>query len=126
LFATLCCLGNSADEIVQVALRHLSEEETERLTVWIANRAGRAQALAGDRGAYGRLDHVTRHWLSEGQRSALLGWLMRRIALGQPPVPEAPVRRERPPPGTGVGHSSASSMKGTSGGSKRALTAPAA
>jgi len=88
-FAILALLGNSADEIVQVALP-LGEEEAERLVVWIANRAGRAQALAGDCGAYGRLDHVARHWLSEGQRSALLCWLMRRIALGEPPVPRAP------------------------------------
>ena len=82
-------LGNSADDIVQAALRHLSEEEQERLVVWIALRVGRAQALAGDRGPIGRLDDVVRHRLSEGQRSALLCWLMRRIALGEPPVPES-------------------------------------
>jgi hypothetical protein len=67
-----------------VARLHLSNAEAEALTVWIAHRVGRAQTLAGDRGAYGRLEHVARHWLSEGQRSALLAWLMRRIALGQP------------------------------------------
>src|SRR5262245_22118119 len=99
VFATIRRLGNSADEIVAVALRHLSDEEAERLTVWIANRIGRAQALAGDRGPIGRLDHVCRHWLSEGQRSALLCWLMRRIALGAPRVPESSSRPPRQVPG---------------------------
>ena len=69
-----------------MARLHLSDAEAEQLTVWIAHRVGRAQALAGDRVAFGRLEHVVRHWLSEGERSALLCWLLRRIGLGQPPV----------------------------------------
>jgi hypothetical protein len=80
--------GSSADEILAVARLHLSDDEAERLTVWIANRVGRAQALAGDRGPFGRREHVVRHWLSEGERSALLAWLSRRVALCQPPLTE--------------------------------------
>jgi hypothetical protein len=59
-----------------VARLHLSDAEAEPLTVWIAQRVGRAQPLAGDRGPFGRLEHVVRHWLSEGERSALLCWLL--------------------------------------------------
>jgi hypothetical protein len=98
-FDILLGLGNTAQDILTLARLHLSNAEAEALTVWIAHRVGRAQALAGDRGAYGRLEHVVRHWLSKGERSALLCRLMRRISLGQAPVPEAAIRPPRQPPG---------------------------
>ncbi len=85
-------MPNTVDEIMAVVRLQLSEGETERLVVWIAQRTGRPQALAGEREPLDRLRHVVTHWLSEGQRSALLAWLSRRIALGLSPVPE-PVRR---------------------------------
>jgi hypothetical protein len=61
---------------------------------------GRPQAMAGDREPLERLRHVVTHWLSDGQRSALLAWLSRRIALALPPVPEQPTRPARRAPGT--------------------------
>jgi hypothetical protein len=89
VFGILPTLGSSVDDILAVARLHLSNAEAEALVVWIARRVGRAQALAGDRGAYGRLEHVLRYWLSEGERSALLAWLSHRIALGRSPVPDS-------------------------------------
>jgi hypothetical protein len=49
-FPELPGVANTADDIVAVALRHVSQEEAERLTLWSAQRIGCAQALAGDRG----------------------------------------------------------------------------
>jgi len=90
----------TTEEIVAVARLQLTEEQTERLVQWIAWRIDRPQAMAGDREPLERLRHVVTHWLSEGQRSALLAWLSRRIALALPPVPDARIRRSRQPPGT--------------------------
>jgi hypothetical protein len=56
-------------------------------------RVGRAQALAGDRPPLERLEHVVRHWLSEGERSALLAWVTRRAAIRESLVPPMPARR---------------------------------
>jgi hypothetical protein len=72
---------------------HASEEDCQKLVGWIALRVGRAQALAGDREPLARLEHVVRHWLSEGERSALLAWLTRRAALRESLVPPMPGRR---------------------------------
>jgi len=100
LFDYLWSVRTTAEEIVTVARLQLTEEQTERLVVWIARRVDRPQALAGDREPLERLRHVVTHWLSDGQRSALLAWLSRRIALALPPVPDAPMRPRRQPPGT--------------------------
>src|SRR5262249_36145042 len=69
------------------------EEGCQKLVGWIALRVGRAQALAGDTEPLERLEHVVRHWLSEGERSALLAWVTRRPALGECLVPPLPRRR---------------------------------
>jgi len=90
----------TAEEIVAVARLQLTPEQTEQLVQWIARRVDRPQASAGDREPLERLRHVVTHWLSEGQRSALFTWLSRRIALALPPVPDAPIRPRRQPPGT--------------------------
>lgn len=72
---------------------YLSEAETERLVVWIANRQGRNQALAGDRPVLDRLEHVARHWLSDHQREDLARWMLAQASRRDPLVPQRPVGR---------------------------------
>ena len=76
-----------ADDIVTICVRHLGEQEMERMVAWVAHRVGRHPVLAGDRSPADRLRHVVVHWLSEGQRSSLAAWLARRAALGESLVP---------------------------------------
>jgi hypothetical protein len=80
-------VSRSGQELLAICRLHLGEEEAEALVCWLAGRLGRPSALAGDRPAHQRLEHVVAHWLSEGQRSALLSWLARRAALGRGLVP---------------------------------------
>jgi hypothetical protein len=80
-------VSRSGQEILAICRLRLVDEEAEALVGWLASRLGRPLALAGDRPAHQRLEHVVVHWLSEGQRSALLAWLARRAALGKGLVP---------------------------------------
>ncbi|MEQ8835159.1 MAG: hypothetical protein RIB67_12045 [Miltoncostaeaceae bacterium] len=75
-------------DIVNHCALHLDDADIERLVGWIAWRTGRNQALAGDGPAISRLEHVVTHWLDDGRRADLVGWLIRRRASGRPAVPE--------------------------------------
>jgi hypothetical protein len=86
----MAAVSRSGQEILAICRLHLADEEAEALVGWLAGRVRRPLALAGDRPPHQRLEHVVTHWLSEGQRSALLAWLARRAALGQGLVPGRP------------------------------------
>lgn len=78
-------------EILCLARLYLEAEEVERLVVWIANRLGRNQALAGDRTPLERLEHVARHWLMDEERESLARWMLSQAGVRAPIVPERPV-----------------------------------
>lgn len=82
------CLGvTTPEEIVDLCSARLTDEETERLTGWIAWRQGRNQALAGDRAPDVRLLHALANWLSDEERDLLLAWMRRRMTRGESLVP---------------------------------------
>jgi hypothetical protein len=89
-------VGDPVLRLVAFARMHLTERECEHLVAWIAHRTGRAQALAGNRPAIRRLEHVARHWLAAWQVEALLVWMQRRLRDGQAMVPN---RRPAAEPG---------------------------
>lgn len=75
------------DDIVDLCAARLTDEDTERLTGWIAWRQGRNQALAGDRAPGQRLRHALANWLSDEERDLLIAWMRRRVARGESLVP---------------------------------------
>jgi len=77
----------SAGDAILDHCRRLPPEEVERLVGWLAWRLGRNQALAGAGTPLQRLEHVTAHWLDDGQRERLHAWLVRRAAAGRPAAP---------------------------------------
>ena len=80
-------MRGAVDQILIIARLYLSESETESLVGWMAHRLGRTPSLAGGGQPIERLEHVLAHWLDDDQRAGLRRWLMRRIALGERPVP---------------------------------------
>src|SRR5437763_874168 len=54
----------------------------DSLVGWLAHRLGRPKRWRRAR-ALGRLRHVLEHWLTDGERTRLLAWLSRRVALGE-------------------------------------------
>jgi len=86
-------MADPLTEILCLARRYLTDEEAEHLVMWLANRGGRNQALAGDRGPLGRLEHVVRHWLTDEQRESLATWMLAQAARRDPLVPSRPVGR---------------------------------
>ena len=78
---------STPDEIVELCSARLTDDDTERLTGWIAWRQGRNQALAGDRPPVERLRHALMHWLTDEERELLVAWMRRRVATGESLVP---------------------------------------
>lgn len=81
-------LEDTVTRILRLAEAHASAGEVDQLTGWLALRVGRSQALAGDRGPAGRLEHVVRYWLTAEQRADLASWMASRVAGGQSLVPD--------------------------------------
>ena len=80
-------VGDPVDDIIRIAALTMSEEQADRLVGWIALRTGRSKALANGDDTLARLRHVSENWLTADQCRSLAGWIARRTALGEDPVP---------------------------------------
>jgi hypothetical protein len=101
-FASVPAVGDSVDDIIRIASLTMSEDQADRLIGWIALRTGRSKALATGDDTLTRLRHVSCNWLDDDQRRQLAGWIARKVALGEDPVPASPAAIRRAGGGSGT------------------------